>query len=403
MVNGKKVYIAMIVIFLCFAASGCRLSPEFERILAGGRLSGGSITESVIPSHFENHMIYVKARINGSEREYNFLVDTGAFITVINKRIADSMGLKKAAEDIVDDAAGNSRNIDGVVLNSLKIGDIEVQNCGALAADFGNIESFGIKFDGVIGTNFLRFFIVDIDYEKETLTFSTEQSFFNRLNAAEVSGLGMGTAFTYVNHDFRTKLKLADGNGVDALIDTGNYGDFLTFPTKDLEQLKPHLNCPLVKSQGAITMSAFGGSNAMLSRINEIQIAGARIRNLPVAFVNSDHVNISSGFLAHFKVIINYPKKKIFLIRNQRKPFETNILSFGFTPQYGADGKLYIVGIWEGSPAEKNGLKVGDQIIRLTYEGPDRADLVIQNENGEKEIPLKAAPLLPALDRDVTE
>ena len=43
------------------------------------------------------------------------------------------------------------------------------------------------------------------------------------------------------------------------------------------------------------------------------------------------------------------------------------------------------------------------KIIRQTHQGPDRADLVIQNENGEKEIPLKAAALLPAIDMDVTE
>jgi predicted aspartyl protease len=392
LVKGKfKVYFAMIVIFLCFTANGCKISPKFERILAGGSLPAGSIHESLIPSQFKNHMIYIKTKINGSEQEYNFLVDTGAFITVINKKIADSMGLKKEAEDIVDDEVGNSRNIDVVVLKSLKIGNIAVQNCGALVADFGNIESFGIKFDGVIGTNFLRFFIVDIDYQKETLTFSTEQSFINQLNAGE------GLAFSYVNHDFRTKLQLADGNWIDALIDTGNYGDFLTVPIKNLEQFKPYLNCPLIKSQGVITMSAFGGSSAMLSRLSEIQIGANRINNLPVAFVNSDHINISNGFLAHFNVIINYPKKKIFLIRNESKPFETNISSFGFTPQYDANGKLYIVGIWDGSPAEKNGLKVGDQIIRLTYEGPDKADLVVKNKNGEKEISLKAAMLLPEI------
>jgi predicted aspartyl protease len=394
LVTGKfKAYIFVIVLCLCFVVNGCKVPPKFEKILAGGSLSTDGITESIVHSQFKNNMIFIKARINDSEQEYNFLIDTGAFITVINQKIADSMGLKKEAEDTVTDEVGNYRNVDVVVLKSLKIGEIAVQNCGALVADFGNIESFGVRFDGVIGTNFLRFFLVDIDYEKEILTFSTEQSFLNKLSAGE------GLAFTYVNHDFRTKLRLADGNSVDALIDTGNIGDLLTVPVKNLAQWKPYLNCPLVKSQGIITMSAFGGSNAMLSRINEIWIAGNRIINLPVAFVNSDHINISNGFLAHFKVIINYPKKLLFLIRNERKPFATNISSFGYVPQYDANGKLLIVGIWEGSPAEKNGLKVGDQIIRQTYEEPDTVHLVIKNENGksEKEIMLKSAVLLPEI------
>jgi predicted aspartyl protease len=392
LVDGKfKVYFVTIILFLCFVVNGCKVPPKFERILAGGSLSTDKIGESIVPSQFKNNLIFIKARINDSEQEYNFLIDTGAFITVINKKIADSMGLEKEAEDTVTDEVGNSRNVDVVVLKSLKIGEIAVQNCGALAADFGNIESFGIRFDGVIGTNFLRFFLVDIDYEKEMITFSTEQSFLKKLKA------GKGLAFTYVNHDFRTKLKLADGNLVDALIDTGNYSDCLTVPIKNLEQFKPYLNCPLIKSQGVITMGAFGGSSAMLSRLNEIQIGVNRINNLPVAFINSDHINISNGFLAHFNVIINYPKKKIFFIRNESKPFETNIASFGFVPQYDANGKLYIVGIWEGSPAEKNGLKVGDLIIRQTYKEPDTVHIVIKNENGEKEIVFKSAMLLPEL------
>jgi hypothetical protein len=52
-------------------------------------------------------------------------------MTVINKKFADSMGLEKAAENLVTDEAGNSRNVDVVVLKSLKIGDIAIQNCGA--------------------------------------------------------------------------------------------------------------------------------------------------------------------------------------------------------------------------------------------------------------------------------
>jgi predicted aspartyl protease len=392
LVNCKmKVYIVMIILALCFAFNGCKAPAKVERILAEGSLSNNKIGESRVPFHFQNNMIFLKARINDSEQEYNFLVDTGAFMTVINKKIADSLGLAKEAEKVVNDEMSNSRSVDVVVLKSLKIGEIAMENCGALAIDFGYLESFGIKFDGVIGTNFLRFFLVDIDYEKEMLTLATEQSFLKKLNA------GKGLAFTYVDHDFRTKLKLADGNRMDALIDTGNLGDFLTLPVKDLEQFKPYLNCPLIRSHGIITMGGFGGSSAMLSRLKEIQIGTNRITNLPVAFINSDHINIPNGFLAHFNVIINYPKKKIFFIRNESKPFQTNMASFGFVPQFDANGKLYIVGIWEGSPAEKNGLKVGDQIIRETNKGPDTVDIVIKNENGEKEIQLKAAMLLPEI------
>jgi predicted aspartyl protease len=394
MVKGKhKLFIFGVIILLSIMVNDCKASSKEENILNGGYISTKRIKESTVPFESKDGLIYVKVRINESEKEYNFVLDTGAGATVISKNVAESLGLKVESKVNATDATNNSQNVDLVTLKSLKMGEVAVNNCGAIIIDLGNVESYGLKFDGCIGTNFLKLFIVNIDNENEHVTFSTKQSYLENLNIDKFLN------FTYSEgHLPLIKVKLADGTLVDAVVDTGMVGSVLPIPIKNLDQFQSYLNCKLVKSQGSTFGSAFSSSNGIYSRLNEIWIDDNQVRNLPIVFCDTDYLYMPNGLLSHYNMIINYPKRKMFLIPIKDKPFETNILTFGFMAQTGADGKRYIVGIYEGSPAEKNGLKVGDQVISETYEKSDTVHIVVNNENGEKEIVFKSAMLLPEIN-----
>lgn len=56
----------------------------------------------------------------------------------------------------------------------------------------------------------------------------------------------------------------------------------------------------------------------------------------------------------------------MFLLPNGNEPYRTNIDTFGFAYKKDRDGKVKVIGLWEGSPAEKNGLKIGDEIINFS-------------------------------------
>lgn len=389
MYTKSKVFFLILILSLCFLVNGCKVPSKVEKILNGGRLTVSEIKENIVPFQLKDNLIYIKVRINRSEKEFNFLLDTGAGVTVINKRVADALDLRKKAEINAIDIMGNSQSVDVIALKSLSIGDMTVKDCGAIIINFENV---GGNFDGVIGTNFLYRFLVDINYENTNITFSTDQNYLKNLT------LSKEIPYTYSSGGrLIMKLKLAEDTLFDAAIDTGSSSDCLQIPQKFLEQFKPYLNSKLIKSKGIMSYGAFSGSSVIISRVNEVRIDDNQVSNLPVAFIDTDYINIPNKILSHFNVIIDYPKAKMFFIRNEDKPFETNISTFGFSAQTGADEKKYITGILEDSPAEKNGLQVGDQIIRETYEESDTVHLVIKNENGEKEIVFKSAMLLPEI------
>lgn len=135
----------------------------------------------------------------------------------------------------------------------------------------------------------------------------------------------------------------------------------------------------------------------------------------PVQFSNSNYVLIINAFLSHYIITINYPQLEMFLQPSNNEPFKTNFLSFGFYPQKDKDGKVKIIGIFEGSPAEKAGLKVGDEVVSFSFNGINTAyenigsymssdsnqDAIlcmqVVNSSGKREVILKKDNFLPEL------
>jgi C-terminal processing protease CtpA/Prc len=56
----------------------------------------------------------------------------------------------------------------------------------------------------------------------------------------------------------------------------------------------------------------------------------------------------------------------MYLMPNEHQKMATNLFAYGFGAGREADGRIRIVTIWEGSPADRSGLKVGEEIIRMT-------------------------------------
>ncbi len=54
----------------------------------------------------------------------------------------------------------------------LQVGNVVVKNLGSFVDDLKSIESFGLKMDGILESNFLKLFRVSIDYRKKELIFA---------------------------------------------------------------------------------------------------------------------------------------------------------------------------------------------------------------------------------------
>lgn len=409
----RKIYVILLLLVLIAVSRDIGLC-DGAKVIADGRLASVDVV-SEIPFELMGN-IFIKVKVNNSDKEYTFIFDTGASSVLLSKKVATELGnVGNSSETIVHDAVNASQKAELISLKSLKVGEIEVKNCRALIVDLDTLESFGYKVDGILGNSFLKFLQVKIDYNNKILTLSSAQ------NSNIESNQGYKFKIFQSSGLISTKLQMGLVGYPNswliqsAIIDTGAAGDeYLLFPFNCLERVKPELNCKLFKTIGFGSGGLFGDSEAMVSRISTMELGGFKINNIPVKFSGGKRIYLTNSFLSHFTVTINYPKLEMLLVPNENKSFKMNFDSFGFAFKKDQDGKVKVIGLWEGSPAEKNGLKIGDEIINFSVNEISNVkyeDLIsyllsdeditlrlqIVNNSGQRQVALKKAKLLPEI------
>jgi predicted aspartyl protease len=103
--------------------------------------------------------------LNNSADSLNFLFDTGANITVIDKEIVDKANFKTVGFKKTVDVS-NKINFNKIVnIKSLKIGNIQLSNIKAVVMDLKNSLECD-SFQGIIGTDLSRNFVWFLDKNK---------------------------------------------------------------------------------------------------------------------------------------------------------------------------------------------------------------------------------------------
>jgi len=132
--------------------------------------------------------------IEGITKSLNFIIDTGATVSVISQRAA---ALERFAEFIQPDrmrvfgAAGVAEDVKMAMLPKLAIGSYARERVNAAVLDLDPInETAGFQQNGILGGNFLRHFRVVFDFQRGILRFEPIDS-SKQKNAAtqEKSGL----------------------------------------------------------------------------------------------------------------------------------------------------------------------------------------------------------------------
>jgi hypothetical protein len=124
--------------------------------------SGCPANVKAIPLHtLDRHQMVVSVFINHSG-PYQFLVDTGTQMTVVDQALAADLhlpttGNAKVAGVSVQGVASYAR------LESLELGDHSVVNQGVVVYDMKNVQSAGFSIRGLLGEDFLSRYDVLID------------------------------------------------------------------------------------------------------------------------------------------------------------------------------------------------------------------------------------------------
>jgi predicted aspartyl protease len=112
-------------------------------------------------------------KLDGVEKPVNFIVDTGATVTVVSQALAarsDLARFERGGLIRVYGAAGLADNIKTLMLPRVELGPHTRKNVYAAVLDMDSInETAGFEQTGIIGGNILRHFRLTFDFERAVI------------------------------------------------------------------------------------------------------------------------------------------------------------------------------------------------------------------------------------------
>lgn len=113
--------------------------------------------------------VLVPVYLNG-QGPFQFVLDTGATLTCVDARLADSLALPASRGKLgVGAGVGGSGRLRLVQLDSVRVGTARVVDAPGCVLDLRHIGALGLEVDGLLGLNVLRRFRVTLDFRRRVL------------------------------------------------------------------------------------------------------------------------------------------------------------------------------------------------------------------------------------------
>jgi hypothetical protein len=319
-----------------------------------------------------NNHIYVPVFVN-SKGPYTFNVDTGGHLG-LSPRLAAELGTDAEGKAPESGAGENPASTGFAHIDSVKLGDVRLQNQTAFVTEIYDEAVEGIPVDGMLGFELFRRFVVRIDYSGSTLTIFDPKRFRSH---------GAGTAIPFKFYDHLPEVA---GRINDLLvrfdIDTGSRSE-LDFTSPFVKRADLRAKYP--DAVNAMTGWGVGGPvSSRVLRLPALKVGSVQIDN-PVAEL-SDAVhgsfsdanydgNIGSALLKRFVVTFDYLHQRLYLkAANPTPPDVGTFDRSGMWINVGPAGYI-VTALDEGGPAVEAGLKSGDIITHIDGRTSQTADL----------------------------
>lgn len=370
-----KTLIGLLIIFVILF-SNCTQIEMMKKFKSGAPLAGQE--KSLVPFKLKGHKILVKVRLNNSKKDHQFLLDTGA-LTIVDKKTAEEFGIKKGANI---PTMNKSEQAYLSELDSIALGGVKVQKFIVIVMDIQRVFGPALMVDGLIGSDFLRFFNVTIDHKNKKLILS--QNIKNSPINMKKGQYLMDLKYTFPTRFPLVHLKISKDFEIDGIIDTGSPYS-LVLPLSYADKFDDSTKKQLIKSTGLMAEWPSTTSNYnYLLRTDSIKIEGIKINDLPVIFAElpqsfKDKALIGKNFLDKYLTTIAYPNNKLLLRPIQNEKLQTNLFSAGLRLTKKPNKKTYVRGFWQGSPADNRDIQIGDEVVSIN--GCKTSELPIEQIN----------------------
>lgn len=371
----KPVYFSLCLLFVYATVQGQ------DGIMNQGSMLSREVYHEIAYSQTREE-IFENVQLKG--RSLKFILDTGAPLC-LSKEVQQDMKYPVLHTVPLKDAHNKTDTIHIVQVDTIRIGELLFANIPALILDFKNSPIGCQAIDGIIGSNIVRFLIVQFDIKRQRviLTDLPEKIHLSAENQSFPLFLDpQSNAFT--------KIRFSETHTDSAHFDTG-MGKLYDMNIQFAQSLvKNSLPSPhrYYKGYGIPGQGILGNAapEEMLYLHTSFSLGGHYLRDAEISTTQT--VSRIGRELFQFGILtLDYPGKKFnfhpFSMRNSspRKNFGFDII---------VEAKKVSIGIvWEGTPAEKKGLKSGMELTKIngiTFSGKNACEISNQlNHEFKKE------------------
>ena len=365
----KKICLLWVYLIFCAASlSGQRVSNTDLEVRKG-------TSKFEIPFQYVNDFILIEVLFN-DVFPLTFIFDTGAEHTILTKReITDILQVNYRrtftliGADLQTELYAYLAQGVKLQLNNLRAVNRSIL---VLAEDYFKFDEIsGFKIHGILGADFFRRFVVEIDYTRQKIILH-DPSTFKVPKKFQTLPLELHRSKPYVE----VPVTLQNDTTIQAklLLDSGASLALLLYTATH-----PKLQLPQNVIRSNIGLGLGGYLEGFLGRVGELVVADTPLGGVVTNFqdisavgVDSTYLNQRNGILGNktlsrFDVIINYVTEELYLRPNKwhKKDFDYDKSGLYVAAFGDYLNEFTIFDVIDGSPAALAGLRSGDQILSI--------------------------------------
>ncbi len=396
--NKRTPFITFLLLLCLVTAAALGLQTAAAPV-AAPQSAAQAMTKAPVTIPFElyGRHIILKAKVNG--QPLTMVLDTGDQFAIVDLDLAKQMNLNLSGEVKVGGAGAAISTGSFVKDASFTLDGLEgFSQPVKMALPLGRTLSqrAGRPFEGIIGEEFIKQFVVEVDYQAKVLKLHDKEKFVysgpgesipiklvngHPILEAEVTPVG-------ANAPLKGKFVLDLGAGLALAL----YSPFVA---------ENHLLGPDVKTIRSLGGAGAGGeTNGKIGRVADLKLGSFTIKS-PITLFSEDKAgafassslagNIGARVANKFRLFLDYGRNRIIFEPNSTfdAPYDYSSAGVSLIAE-GSDYRTFRVrAVLENSPASEVGLQTDD--IILSVNGQPAAELTLSKlgEMFEKPVPYK--------------
>ena len=308
--------------------------------------------------------IYVSVYVDGVGPFY-FVLDSGAGITIIGKKVADSLNLMQTGE-LPAVGVGGVEAGSFVEVDSISVGGAVIRDLVAGQLDFSKLNQYAQQpIEGILGYDLFHRFAVEIDYYNSRLViYSPDDSM--SYAGADTLDLQIESNHAMVNAVINDSI---DGR---YRLDTGSMS-YLDLSSDIVSAHGLIEASPSIMSGFEIRGVGESSIESTVGRLGSFSLGDAKLENIPCGFSTSEEGifeiegidgNIGGRILSQFDCIFDYTHGRLLLTPNPDFNTPDSMISVGFSV-LNRNGTFVVSQVIDGTSASDHGVAEGDVVMKI--------------------------------------